>query len=1115
MRSEFPISELIQKYQKHPSVAKLASELNSEPKCRIRLKGLAGSSAAVAASALATESTSPYLFVLNDKEEAAYLFTDLSNLLPADRLYFFPSSYKRAVQFGQIQPDALIQRTDTQRVLPTLATGGQVNPIIISYPEALAEKLVTNDHFTKNTISLSVSEAISQEFLIEFLLDIGFERTEFVYEPGHFSVRGSIVDIFSFSSALPYRIDFFGDEVESIRSFDVDDQLSKEQHQTVTIIPNLQVNNNDAASRSMLTELLPQNTVIWVRDLEVIVGQMNQSFELAKDDNRFGSGANFFHQLNDFSLVEFGIKQLLSPNVTISFEISPQPAFQKNFELIAQHIIEHAEKGYQTYILAENPNQHKRLENIFENINTQVHFQPIASTLHQGFIDHDLKTCFLTDHQLFDKYQKYKLKNELAKRDSLSMKELLSLNPGDYVVHVDHGIGVFGGLVKSNVNGKVQEAVRLTYKDGDTLLVNIHNLHRISKYRGKDSELPKLYKLGSGAWQKLKQTTKRKVKDIAKELIALYAQRKAEKGFAYSPDSYLQEELEASFLFEDTPDQEKATLAVKEDMQSDIPMDRLVCGDVGFGKTEIAVRAAFKAVADSKQVAVLVPTTILALQHYQTFSQRLTNLPCKVQFISRMKSSKAQKEILKNLAEGKIDIIIGTHALLGSAIKFKDLGLIVVDEEQKFGVAAKEKLKKLRVNVDTLTLTATPIPRTLQFSLMGARDLSIINTPPPNRHPIATELHTFNTEILKEAIEYEVSRGGQVFFVHNRVQNIGEVQQMISKICSNVSSIVAHGQMDPKQLEKTMLDFISGDYDVLISTTIIESGLDIPNANTIIVNNAHMFGLSDLHQLRGRVGRSNKKAFCYLLAPPLEGLTPEARRRLKAIEEFSELGSGFSIAMQDLDIRGAGNMLGAEQSGFIADIGFETYHKILDEAMQELKEEEFSQLLTDDKPDSVEKAPAWQASKTDCHVETDMELLIPDWYVGSVPERMRLYKELDSIAQPSELEAFEHKLTDRFGQLPEQVTELLNVVRIRWIAQSLGMEKVLLKNKALVGYFISNQLSPFYRSPIFAGIIGYIQHNPKAFQMKEQREKLSIMAKGINSTNDALSMLNKLSDSFS
>lgn len=1115
MHSTFSIQDLVQKYQRHQSVKTLTDEIELGKPNNIRIKGLSGSALALVTSALGQSMSRPFVMVMNDKEAAAYLFTDLSSLFTSpEKLFFFPSSYKRSVQFGQILPDALIQRTDTQRVLPLLSSADFGSAIIVTYPEALAEKVVSLDQFTKNTITLSVSESISQDFLIEFLLDLGFQRAEFVYEPGHFSVRGSIVDIFSFSSALPYRIDFFGDEVDSIRSFDVDDQLSREVFESVTIIPNLQISEEQDTSRNLLVELLPKNSVLWLEDLEMIVGQMNQTYEIAQNEEKYASGANFFNQVQNYCTIEFGLKQLLKPQLSIDFETSPQPSFQKNFELLAQHITDFSAKGYHTYILAENPNQHRRLENIFESIHSDVHFTSVTSTLHQGFIDHALNLCLFTDHQIFDRFQKYKLKNELTKRDSLSMKELLSLQPGDYVVHIDHGIGVFGGLVKTNVNGKLQEAVRLTYKDGDTLLVNIHNLHRISKYRGKDAELPKLYKLGSGAWQKLKHTTKKKVKDIAKELIALYAQRKAEKGFAYSPDTYLQEELEASFIYEDTPDQEKATQSIKEDMECNIPMDRLVCGDVGFGKTEVAVRAAFKAVADSKQVAILVPTTILALQHFQTFTQRLANFPCKVEFISRMKTAKAQKDILSRLAEGKVDIIIGTHALLSSSVRFKDLGLIIVDEEQKFGVAAKEKLKKLRINVDTLTLTATPIPRTLQFSLMGARDLSIINTPPTNRHPIVTELHTFNTDIIKEAIEYEVSRGGQVFFVHNRVLNIGEVQQMISKICPNVSTIVAHGQMEPAKLEKTMLDFISGDYDVLISTTIIESGLDIPSANTIIVNNAHMFGLSDLHQLRGRVGRSNKKAFCYLLAPPLEGLTTEARRRLKAIEEFSELGSGFSIAMQDLDIRGAGNMLGAEQSGFIADIGFETYHRILDEAIQELKEEEFAEVFSDSTETTTAKAVKWQSSLSDCHVETDLELLIPDWYVGSIPERMRLYRELDSIAKPQELLAFKGKLQDRFGRIPDQVEELLNVVQLRWIAQSLGMERVLLKNNTLVGYFISNQLSPYYRSETFSGIIGFIQQNPRTFQMKEQREKLSIAAAKVNSIGQAVELLQQIDPSL-
>lgn len=1106
MQSNFQISDLLTKYQRQNSVIRLKQELESEYASRIRLKGLAGSSPAVVIAALSESNPQSCLVVLNSKEEAAYFYTDLSNFIPADKLFFFPSSYKRSVQYGQILSDALIQRTDTQKVLPLLATDIKHWAIVVTYPEALSEKVVSIDHFEKNTIKVSVSESISQEFLIEFLLDIGFQRSDFVYEPGQFSVRGSIVDVFSYSSALPYRIDFFGDEIESIRSFDIDDQLSKDTHESITIIPNLQLEAADG-TKDLITSLLPKRTAIWIRDFEMVVGQMNQTFEASEESESFSPGSQFFDVVRGFRLIEFGIKPQLDPTLTIEFETSPQPVFHKNFDLLAQKILENKQKDYHTYILAENPTQHRRLENILQSINPDLVFTPFSYTLHEGFVDHGLSCCFYTDHQLFDRYQKYKLKNELSKRDSLSMQELLSLKPGDYVVHIDHGIGVFGGLVKTMVNGKHQESVRLTYKDGDTLLVNIHALHRISKYRGKESELPKIYKLGSGAWQKLKQNTKRKVKDIAKDLIALYAKRKAEKGFAFSPDTYLQEELEASFIYEDTPDQEKATQAVKEDMQNSIPMDRLVCGDVGFGKTEIAVRAAFKAVADSKQVAVLVPTTILALQHFQTFKQRLANFPCSVEFVSRMKSAKAQKDIFSRLAEGKLDIIIGTHALLGNTIKFNNLGLVIIDEEQKFGVAAKEKLKKLRVNVDTLTLTATPIPRTLQFSLMGARDLSIINTPPPNRHPIATELHTFNTDIIKEAIEYEVSRGGQVFFVHNRVQNINEVQNMIEKVCSNVTTIVAHGQMEPSRLEKTMLDFISGDYDVLISTTIIESGLDIPNANTIIVNNAHMFGLSDLHQLRGRVGRSNKKAFCYLLAPPLEGLTSEARRRLKAIEEFSELGSGFSIAMQDLDIRGAGNMLGAEQSGFIADIGFETYHKILDEAIQELKEEEFSDVFA---PQKEQGGNEWMGNILDCHIETDMELLIPDTYVNSVPERMRLYRELDSIISIDELDAFQAKLKDRFGKIPDQVNELLNVVRLRWNAKKLGLEKIVLKNKSLIGYFISNQVSPFYRSSAFANIIGSIQRNPTQYQLKEQREKLALLAKDVKTIEDALELLKQL-----
>ncbi|HOP03571.1 MAG TPA: transcription-repair coupling factor [Tenuifilaceae bacterium] len=1105
-------TDFFSKFLQKQEVELLCENLNTESLARIRLKGLAGSSRAFVVAAAFLRNGATSLIVMNDKEEAAFFYNDLAQFLESDKLFFFPSSYKRSVQYKQILPEATIQRTDVLNSLSSISKPNGVPAVIVSYPDALSEKVVTNAEIEQNTLGLSVGEKISTEFLIEVLYEYGFTKTEFVYEPGQFSQRGSIIDIFSFASADPFRIDFFGDEVESIRSFDVDDQLSKGMRSNITITPNL---NTDFTSqnRCLLTESLPPQTIVWINDLEIVISRMNEIQAFASEQEGsvesldFASGADFFRSAQNFPVVEFGIKQQLKSSLAINFNTSPQPSFSKNFELLAENLVENADKGYRTYILAPNPAQHQRLENIFESVNRQATFTPVEISLHEGFIDHDLMISLYTDHQIFERYHKYKLKHELSKTNSLSLQELMSLQVGDFVVHIDHGIGTFGGLVKTEVNGKVQEAVRLIYKDNDTLLVSIHNLHRISKYRGKDAEAPKVYKLGSGAWQRLKQNTKKKVKDIAKELIALYAKRKAEKGFSFSPDTYLQEELEASFIYEDTPDQEKATVAVKDDMQSGIPMDRLVCGDVGFGKTEVAVRAAFKAVADSKQVAVLVPTTILALQHFQTFKQRLSSFPCTVDYVSRMKSAKQQKETLARLAEGKVDIIIGTHALLGSAVKFKDLGLMIVDEEQKFGVAAKEKLKRIRVNVDTLTLTATPIPRTLQFSLMGARDLSIINTPPPNRHPIATELHTFNTAIIKEAIEYEVSRGGQVFFVHNRVQNIAEVQQMLLKVCPNVTSVVAHGQMEPAKLEKTMLDFICGDYDVLISTTIIESGLDIPNANTIIVNNAQMFGLSDLHQLRGRVGRSNKKAFCYLLAPPLETLTSEARRRLKALEEFSELGSGFSIAMQDLDIRGAGNMLGAEQSGFINEIGFETYHKILDEAIQELKHEEFSELFADE---AKETKDGWDSSGNDCHIETDLELLLPDSYISSIPERMRLYREIDLISNTEELEKFRQKLTDRFGAIPSQVEELLNVVTLKWRAISVGIEKIVLKNGILIAYFISNQLSPFYRSNVFSSIIMSIQSNQHIFQLKETNDRLSLTAKNVENVDNAITVLQHL-----
>lgn len=1118
MEQELHIKNILELYLSNDNSLQIVDNLSKGKHPNIILKGLAGSSISLVASTCIIKLNRPFLFILSDKEEAAYFFNDLSNILSPDQVYFFPSSYKRSVQYGQTSSEAVIQRTDVLNLLPRLHHDPNQSIAIITYPDALIEKVVTVENLEKNTLLIKKSEKVSPSFIIELLEEYGFERVDFVSEPGQYSTRGSIVDIFSYSAANPYRVDFFGDEVESIREFDVEDQLSRSQLNEITIIPNMHTGSENLA-RTLLTQALPEATSIWIKDSDFAIGRMNELYEIALNaengnstqqaELNFANGKDLFNQIKESGAIEFGIKHLFKPDITLNYDCSPQPLFHKNFELIAQNIEENSTKGYKTLILADNKTQFERLTGIFQSIDKQIHFTPIINTIHEGFIDHSLKICVYTDHQLFDRYHKFTLKHEFNRKDALSIQELINLKPGDYVVHIDHGIGVFGGLVKTDVNGKKQEAVRLIYQDNDSLLVNIHNLHRISKYRGKDSEPPKVYKLGSGAWQKLKQNTKRKIKDIAKDLIALYAKRKAEQGFAFSPDTYMQQELEASFIFEDTPDQEKATIAVKDDMESQIPMDRLICGDVGFGKTEIAVRAAFKAVADSKQVAILVPTTILALQHYQTFSSRLKDFPCNVDFISRMKSAKMQKDTIQSVSEGKIDILIGTHALIKDSLKFKDLGLLIVDEEQKFGVAAKEKLKQLKVNVDTLTLTATPIPRTLQFSLMGARDLSIINTPPPNRHPISTEIHVFSTQIIKEAIEYEVSRGGQVFFVHNRVQNIGEVQTMIHKLSPQVRTIVAHGQMEPSKLEKTMLDFISGDFDVLISTSIIEAGLDISNANTIIINNAQSFGLSDLHQLRGRVGRSNKKAFCYLITPPLETLTNEARRRLKAIEEFSDLGSGFSIAMQDLDIRGAGNLLGGEQSGFIADIGFETYHRILDEAIQELKESDFKTLF---ETENEEKKKSWKPSHADCHIETDLELLLPDTYVSSVPERMRLYRELDSIERPEDLVKFENHLKDRFGELPQQTVELLNVVRLRWLAIELGMEKVVLKNETLVGYFISDQLSSFYRSETFTKIIDYIQKHQNFFQLKEAKDRLSLIVKKVENIDDAIKLLQQISN---
>ena len=971
------------------------------------------------------------------------------------------------------------------------------------------ETVISQANLEQNTLQVTVGDKISIGFINEFLYEFGFERVDFVYEPGQFSVRGSIVDVFSYANDDPYRLDFFGDDVDSIRSFDIDSQISKETFKKINIVPNIQGETMDG-SRISLVEFFDEKTVYFGNNLNQFfhqVDDVHRQTVLAKAEEknlpgRIVTGEILRTQLHTKTVSDWGNDLAYKPDSVLRFTNSRQPVFNKKFDMLGENLEVHQNNGYEVFILSNQEKQIERLQAIFKDIKATVHFTPVNFTLHEGFVDHDLKICCYTDHQIFERYHRFKLKSRKEQTVAVSMKELTKLHPGDYVVHIDHGVGKFAGLVRTEINGKMQEAIRLIYQNNDSLLVNIHSLHRISKYKGKDGGEPSLNKLGTGAWQKMKNRTKSKVKDIARELIALYAERIAEKGFAFSPDSYLQTELEASFIYEDTPDQEKSTAAVKEDMEKPIPMDRLVCGDVGFGKTEVAIRAAFKAVTDSKQVAVLVPTTILALQHYKTFSDRLSDFPVRVEYISRFKTAAEIKVTLADLAAGKIDILIGTHRLVSKDVKFKDLGLLIIDEEQKFGVSVKEKLKQLRVNVDTLTLTATPIPRTLQFSLMGARDLSVIQTPPPNRYPIVTEVHGFNEQLIREAILYEVARNGQVFFIHNRVQNIYEVEATINRIVPGVSTAVGHGQMEGPKLEKVMLGFINGDYDVLVATTIIESGLDIPNANTIIINHAENYGLSDMHQLRGRVGRSNKKAFCYLITPPLATVSTEARRRLKAIEEFSDLGSGFNIAMQDLDIRGAGNLLGAEQSGFIADIGYETYQRILSEAIQELRQEEFSGLF---KEKDQKQAQAFLSIKftQDCQIDTDMELLFPQEYIPGSSERMLLYRELDNIEDEKQLAKFRLGLEDRFGKLPPETHELLEVVKLRWKAIELGMEKITLKEEKMICYFISDQQSPFYRSPLFMNIVKYVQKGKFSGQMKERNHKLTLTFANVSNVETA------------
>lgn len=1105
------LKEIYRNYKNLPQLEQIEFLVNRNKTERISLQGLSGSSLSFLLASVLENAGGVHFVIFEDKDIAAYFFNDLQVLLQEEQnILFFPSAYKRSVQYNQKDNGNIILRTNTLNRINMLGSSNDEKLIIVTYPDALAEKIPTRQQLTESTLHIHVGEKVNIEFIHEVLNEYGFELVDFVFEPGQFALRGSIVDIFSFTAEFPYRIDFFGDEVESIRSFDAETQLSKNKLEKISILPDIE-NQTKSDNTISLIEAVPEKSMIWSSNISNIAERIKSIYSGVSGSDMsekpaIWMGSEFLTEISRHSVVEVGQYQHFPTENIFRFNTKPQPAFNKNFNLLGDNLKEYLAEGFTPYIFSENEKQFDRLRDIFQDTHNGIRFEPINVAICEGFIDTDLKICCYTDHQIFDRYHKYKIHNYQSGKATLSLRELKDLKPGDYVVHIDHGIGRFGGLERMMQNGKIQEAIKLVYRDNDVLFVSIHNLHRISKYKGKDDAPPKIYKLGSGAWEKLKTATKRKVKDIAKDLIQLYAQRKSQEGLKFSPDTYLQEELEASFIYEDTPDQEKATVAVKGDMERLMPMDRLICGDVGFGKTEIAIRAAFKAVTDSKQVAILVPTTILALQHYKTFKERLKNFPCKVDYISRLKKPADQKKTLMEVAEGKTDIIIGTHRLIGKDIKFKDLGLLIIDEEQHFGVGAKEKLKALKVNVDTLTMTATPIPRTLQFSLMGARDLSIINTPPPNRHPIITELHIFNDDIIAEGINYEVSRGGQVFFIHNRIQNIFEVEALIKKLCPKVKTVVGHGQIEGELLEQIMIDFMNGDYDVLISTTIIESGLDIPNANTIFINNAQNFGLSDLHQLRGRVGRSNRKAFCYLLTPDPVTFTAEARRRLRAIEEYSDLGSGFHIALQDLDIRGAGNMLGAEQSGYIADIGFETYNRILDEAMLELRETEFKDLFKDETPAARDKI----TFTSDCVIDTDLEIHIPEFYIENIAERIRLYRELDNIKTTEELDIFANQLIDRFGQLPVATEELLKVVKLRWLAIELGFEKLILKNQKIVLYFISDQQSAYYSTPVFTNILTFVQKNPSIFRMKEGKDKLTLSIDGINDISQATALLQKM-----
>ena len=1114
------IAELQRIYAKHPNFEGLARLVADKEIRTVFLEGVHASCTSLFASAFLKKINRVQVFILNDLEEAGYFYHDMVQVNGDGQILFFPSSYRRAIKYGQKDAANEILRTE---VLSRLEKKEPV--AVVTYPDALAEKVVSQKILSDRTLKLGVGQHIDTDTITRKLVDFGFEHVDYVYEPGQFAMRGSILDVYSFASEYPYRIDFFGDEIDSIRSFEVESQLSKEKKEDVSIVPEL---TQSCEGDIGFLDFIPEDSILWVKDLqwvrekiqaahdEVFSPQALQAYEgeqtdLVNLEKKLIDGTLFATKALGFQRIDFGNKATGTPQAKLTFNTSIQPIFHKNFDLVAGTLTDYLQRGYKIYICSDSVKQTDRLKDIFQERGDQIDFIPVDRTLHEGFIDHTLKCCIFTDHQIFDRFHKYNLRSDKARsgKVALSLKELNMFEPGDYVVHIDHGIGRFAGLVRIPNGNTTQEVIKLVYQNDDVVFVSIHSLHKISKYKGKEGEQPKISKLGTGAWEKMKERTKTKIKDIARDLIKLYSQRKQEKGFKFSPDSFLQHELEASFIYEDTPDQLKATQEVKADMESDRPMDRLVCGDVGFGKTEVAIRAAFKAVADNKQVAVLVPTTVLAYQHFQTFKKRLEGLPCKVEYLSRARTAKDTSRILKELAAGDINILIGTHKIIGKSVKFKDLGLLVIDEEQKFGVSVKEKLRQLKVNVDTLTMTATPIPRTLQFSLMGARDLSVIQTPPPNRYPIQTEVHTFNEEIITEAINFEMSRNGQVFFVNNRIQNLQELKAMILRNIPDCRVCIGHGQMQPEELEKIIFDFVNYDYDVLLATTIIESGIDIPNANTIIINQAQNFGLSDLHQMRGRVGRSNKKAFCYLLAPPLASLTPEAKRRLQAIENFSDLGSGIHIAMQDLDIRGAGNMLGAEQSGFIADLGYETYQKILAEAVTELKNEEFADLYADEIKAGEERFSG-DEFVDECTVESDLELLFPNEYIPSSSERMLVYRELDKLELDKDVEAFKARLVDRFGKIPPEGEELIRIVPLRRLAKRLGVEKAVLKAGRMTLYFVSNLESPYYQSDAFGKVINYMAKYPRNCNLREQNGKRSMVVKDVTSVEQGVRILQEI-----